>query len=51
MYHALVETLHVMAMDNVIIQLDCVLAMKETRDLIVLVILSIYNQQTHLATF
>ena len=32
-------------MANVIIQLDCVLAMKETRDLIVLVILPIYHQQ------
>ena len=43
--HALVGALHVMAMANVIIQLDCVLAMKETRDPIVLVTLSFYNQQ------
>ena len=33
-----------MAMANVIIQLDRVLAMKETRDQIVLVILTIYDE-------
>ena len=42
--HALVGALHVMAMANVIIQLDCVRAMKEPMDLIVLVILTIYDQ-------
>ena len=39
------EALHVMAMDNVIIQMDCVHAMKETRDRIVLVIPTIYEQK------
>ena len=42
--HALVGALHVMAMANVIIQLDCVCAMKETRDQIVLVILTNYEE-------
>ena len=42
--HALVGSLHVMAMATVIIQLDCVHAMKETRDRIVLVILTNYGE-------
>ena len=42
--HALVGARHVMAMANAIIQLDCVHAMKETRDRIVLVILTNHEE-------